>query len=243
MSLNFNGNYIGGIPSGGGGTPYILPVASTTTLGGVKIDGETITITNDGVISSTGGGGSITVDDALSDSSENPVQNKVINTALGGKQATIDANNKLSISLVDGGLNTDASNLTTDGQKVFDGQWIGTNNTVYSGDVFQSSTSFDVSSYLPNDNYAYELLVVGYATCTTTNGQTTECDVKGDVMTGGYMACAISTCTNARAVTDAGFGFIIVGSERKIYFFGESARTAGTIKLVIKAYRRVGTNL
>jgi hypothetical protein len=77
MSLNFNGNYIGGVPSGGGGgTPYILPVASTTTLGGVKIDGTTITI-NDGVISSEGGG-SITVDSTLSNTSENPVQNKTL---------------------------------------------------------------------------------------------------------------------------------------------------------------------
>lgn len=36
--------------------PYTLPTASTTTLGGVKVDGETITIA-DGVISSAGGGG------------------------------------------------------------------------------------------------------------------------------------------------------------------------------------------
>ena len=40
---------------GGGGSSYTLPTASTTTLGGVKIDGTSITI-NDGVISSTGGG-------------------------------------------------------------------------------------------------------------------------------------------------------------------------------------------
>ena len=38
--------------------PYTLPTASTTTLGGVKVDGETITIA-DGVISSTGGGSSL----------------------------------------------------------------------------------------------------------------------------------------------------------------------------------------
>ena len=36
--------------------PYTLPTASTDTLGGVKVDGSTITIT-DGVISSAGGGG------------------------------------------------------------------------------------------------------------------------------------------------------------------------------------------
>lgn len=38
--------------TGSGGGSYTLPTASTTTLGGVKIDGSTITI-NDGVISST----------------------------------------------------------------------------------------------------------------------------------------------------------------------------------------------
>lgn len=36
---------------------YILPVANTTALGGVKIDGTSITIDANGVISSSGGGG------------------------------------------------------------------------------------------------------------------------------------------------------------------------------------------
>jgi len=36
---------------------YTLPTASTTVLGGVKVDGTTITINGSGVISSTGGGG------------------------------------------------------------------------------------------------------------------------------------------------------------------------------------------
>lgn len=38
------------------GTQYILPTASTSVLGGVKVDGTTITISN-GIISSSGGGG------------------------------------------------------------------------------------------------------------------------------------------------------------------------------------------
>lgn len=41
--------------------PYELPIASTSTLGGVKVDGSTITIT-DGVISSKGGSGGGTAD-------------------------------------------------------------------------------------------------------------------------------------------------------------------------------------
>lgn len=42
--------------SGGTLDTYVLPTASTTVLGGVKVDGTTITISN-GIISSAGGGG------------------------------------------------------------------------------------------------------------------------------------------------------------------------------------------
>ena len=41
-------------------TAYSLPTASTSTLGGVKVDGTSITIDSSGVISSPGGGGTIT---------------------------------------------------------------------------------------------------------------------------------------------------------------------------------------
>ena len=44
---------------------YSLPTSSTSTLGGVKVDGSTITI-SDGVISSSGGGGSYTLPTASS---------------------------------------------------------------------------------------------------------------------------------------------------------------------------------
>lgn len=65
-----------GAGSSSGSGSYVLPTASTTTLGGVRIDGSSITI-NNGVISST-------VDSTLSDTSTNPVQNKVIYPSLNG---------------------------------------------------------------------------------------------------------------------------------------------------------------
>lgn len=46
------------IEGGAVGGGYTLPTASTTVLGGVKVDGTSILIDSDGVISSTGGGGS-----------------------------------------------------------------------------------------------------------------------------------------------------------------------------------------
>jgi len=50
-TINTSGFFINGVPF----SPYQLPVASTTMLGGVKVDGVSITITN-GVISASSGG-------------------------------------------------------------------------------------------------------------------------------------------------------------------------------------------
>ena len=50
-TLQYNGSDI----TGGGSGSYTLPTASTTELGGVKVDGTTITVNPEGVISATGG--------------------------------------------------------------------------------------------------------------------------------------------------------------------------------------------
>lgn len=71
------------------------------------------------------GGSSVTVDSALSSTSENPVQNKVINSALSGKQDKISSTNKLPASNVSGlstvatsGSYSDLSNKPTIPTKV-----------------------------------------------------------------------------------------------------------------------------
>lgn len=60
---------------------YTLPIASDQTLGGVKVDGNGLTIDQNGVLA-------VDVDSAIDATSENPVQNKVIKTALDGKVDT-----------------------------------------------------------------------------------------------------------------------------------------------------------
>lgn len=72
-----------------------------------------------------GGGSSVTVDSVLSSTSENPVQNKVINSALSGKQDKISSTNKLPASNVSGlstvatsGSYSDLSNKPTIPTKV-----------------------------------------------------------------------------------------------------------------------------
>lgn len=75
----------GVLDTGGGGGAYTLPAATADTLGGIKV-GPGLSVEADGTLSSTGDG--ITVDAALSDTSENPVQNKVVKAALDGKSGT-----------------------------------------------------------------------------------------------------------------------------------------------------------
>ena len=95
-------------------TDYNLPVATASTLGGVKI-GDNVDVTDAGVISvpvasadtagvvkvgtnlsiddngvlSATGGSSITVDSALSTVSTNPVQNRVITTQINTTNSTV----------------------------------------------------------------------------------------------------------------------------------------------------------
>ena len=55
---------------------YVLPAATTTTLGGVKPDGTTITITEDGTITAVGGGGDEPTDTYTKEEIDNKLEQK-----------------------------------------------------------------------------------------------------------------------------------------------------------------------
>lgn len=70
-----------------------IPTASANTLGAIKV-GDNLSISSDGTLSADAQ--SIDVDSALSDTSENPVQNKVITNALNAKANTSDMTSALA---------------------------------------------------------------------------------------------------------------------------------------------------
>ena len=67
---------------------YTLPVASSSTLGGIKVGSGLSIDSSTGVL--TASGTSVTIDTAMSDSSTNPVQNKVIKAYSDGLIAALD---------------------------------------------------------------------------------------------------------------------------------------------------------
>lgn len=101
---------------------YVLPTATATRLGGIKV-GENLTVESDGTLNAVQGSytlpqatnnvlGGVYVDTTLSSSSENPVQNKIVNNSI----------NNLSSSLntLESSISSITSNVSTLSQSVTD---------------------------------------------------------------------------------------------------------------------------
>jgi len=82
-----------GIPTRISADPESIPIATTTTPGGIIV-GNGLEVDAGGVVSVSGG--VITIDDEMSLASENPVQNKVISSALNTKADTSSIPTKTS---------------------------------------------------------------------------------------------------------------------------------------------------
>lgn len=96
---------------------YVLPTATATRLGGIKV-GENLTVEDDGTLNAVQGSytlpqatnntlGGVYVDTTLSSSSENPVQNKVINNSINNLSSSL---NTLESSI--SSISSNVSNLS-----------------------------------------------------------------------------------------------------------------------------------
>lgn len=118
---------------------YTLPTASTDTLGGVKVDGETITIA-DGVISSAGGGG----------------------TDLSNGFVTDDTNNTSGLNKV---VVLGAYNNSPNNNGAFNnGLMLGRSNApcYYRTDYYESILCGSNNGQTQNTKYVYDTLLLGY---------------------------------------------------------------------------------
>lgn len=129
---------------------YTLPTASSNTLGGVKV-GNNLTITN-GVLSADAQ--QATIDSALSSTSTNAVQNKVINSALANK---VDVVSGKSLSTND--YTTTEKNklaglsnytLPTASDTALGGVKVGSNLSISSGVLSAKDTTYSVATASAN---------------------------------------------------------------------------------------------
>ena len=142
------------------------------------------------------------------------------------------------------GFNADGSKYSSfPNTPCVDGQWV----AVSSAELLRNATAptsdlpaIDVSSYLPNDSYNYELLIVGAVTTGASSGNQTRIILQSSIMT-EYIYVVSAQTRASSAVTAYGNCILPVGSDRNVYVMGYSSNT-GSVSVYLKGYRRIGTN-
>lgn len=149
------------------------------------------------------------------------------------------AGNKTSEDL--GLMSADASNLSSAGQKVFDGQWVFLNSKILLADKKASATgeNFDISDYLPNDNYNYEIMIdisswgqLESGVSFTISGRTDVIPVDVHLVKGSGLGTSFHAVFGHSVI-------LVVGSQRIITIKGNN--NIGFMLNLI-GYRRIGLN-
>lgn len=118
-----------------------------------------------------------------------------------------------------------------------DGPWVCTSKNLiaYSANNFPAnySTTFDLSSYLPEPGCKYELIVDGYG----------DTSAAWNVVSMGLRSSCMNTLvfkSQASSTTQThGCGNIIVGQDRQLTVYSASSGGTNQVRVDIKAYRRV----
>lgn len=162
------------------------------------------------------------------------------------KNVVINSNNQITVSWkassnVSAGdykivvLASGASSVNT----FYDGQWVAASNTIASS-ASTTGVDYDLSNYLPDDNYSYEILLYGQININVSNGSYRNLCVKSSILTGDYSICATRQASSTIATT-TGTVIMAIGTNRKLTVT-ERTNDKGTYSLWLRGYRRIGTN-
>lgn len=144
---------------------------------------------------------------------------------------------------LDGKANTDLSNLTSTASANFDGEWIsGTYNIISSSTTLNADAdkSYSLSSYLPDDNYVYEVYFSIVGTTGASSGNYVDIAIYSAFLPSTNRVAKAQTRTSS-SVMWAGNGTAPIGADRTIGVrnFGNKC-TVNQFR--VYAYRRIGTN-
>ena len=142
------------------------------------------------------------------------------------------------------------SDTCISGSTVIDGQFVARTSAIQiATDLTPSSVQqINISSYLPSDNYKYDVYLSVSVFTKTSSGNSICCIIGSDLLSFtssnsdiGLKVAQARTRTSSN-MTSAGTCIVPVGTGRKIYVFSPSSWTNGTINIWINGYRRIGTN-
>lgn len=144
-----------------------------------------------------------------------------------------------------GKADTNLSNVANTATKSIDGQWVNSTLTIIGTATTINASSYndyDLSNYLPNDTYNYELL--GYISANTgsTSGDGLDIYIASPGLLDNVRVCRTITRTSSSSWTSGCF-VVPSGTQRKIRMgtFTSNNCTVNFFRII--AYRRMGTNL
>ena len=165
----------------------------------------------------------------------------MLNLTLNGF-AVVDASNMGTalLTVSNNNLAVNGSEVVTGSNTRFDGQWVYTKSTLANGVAMTNSDApYSLSTYLPNDNYDYEVLFAVNATSGTSSGNRIYITLNTDISTAVETAYAMPRSNSS--VTAYGTCILAVGSGRSVTVAANST-PKGNYYLYACGYRRIGTN-
>ena len=141
-------------------------------------------------------------------------------------------------SSLQGKANINLDNLSDTGKKVIDGQWVAKEQVLSTATAVGTYT-IDLSDYLPNDNYNYEIYISIRGN--TTSSSNADCCIYSSVLPVSSVNVEDSCCTARSSNADGNYIILPVNSAREITQVILNGKWSGlTVKC--RGYRRIGTN-
>ncbi len=142
---------------------------------------------------------------------------------------------------LNGKADTDGTNMAQSVKK-FDSEWVGETYDIASSVTLNSSTNnYNLSSYLPDDDYCYEIIGSVYGNTGSTSGDYVDIRVSSSVIDNTYRVASARTRSSS-SVNWSGTFVLVIGTDRTISLGNSSSYNASVNSFKIFAYRRVGTN-
>lgn len=155
-------------------------------------------------------------------------------------------------------LDTDLSNLSPEGKAVISGQWVKSYHALWSSEDLTNETNasilkeVDLSSYLPDDDYTYEVRIEYWLNATLPNAvgnNAVKTYLAHNYTSGSYSTCylayAMATKTSEVNISNPTIGSIVatVTPEKRKIGIGIYKQSYGNMAdLAMREYRRLGTN-
>jgi len=125
---------------------------------------------------------------------------------------------------------------------LLNGEWRGSGTTLAENVTIPTSSNitYDLSSYLPNDDFEYEVMATGTISTDSTSGHVSALRITSSVIrTVPINLCRINTRTSS-TMTTGGNAIIPIGPDRKLSVV--SGDFYGTFYLHLGGFRRLGRN-